>query len=112
MPGPTDPTPLDFEIARIAGAQHGVISLYQLTPLGLTKNAVGERVKAGRLHPIHRGVYAVGHRVLTLEGHWMSAVLACGERAVLSHASAAHLLGLLRGSGARIHVTSPTRAGR
>jgi predicted transcriptional regulator of viral defense system len=112
MTGLTDPTPIDVDIATLASRQHGVVALYQLNRLGLTKNAVGERVKAGRLHPIHRGVYAVGHRVLTREGRWMAAVLACGDGAVLSHASAAHLLGLLRGSGARIHVTSPTRAGR
>jgi predicted transcriptional regulator of viral defense system len=112
MTGLTDPTPIDVDIATLASRQHGVVALYQLNRLGLTKNAVGERVKAGRLHPIHRGVYAVGHRLVPREGRWMAAVLACGDGAVLSHASAAHLLGLLRGSGARIHVTSPTRAGR
>jgi len=49
-----------------------------------------------RLHRIHRGVYAVGHARLTLEGRYMAAVLACGQGAVLSHWSAAALWKLLR----------------
>lgn len=105
-------TPLDVEIARLASRQHGVVALCQLETAGLTASAVAKRVEAGRLHPVHRGVYAVGHRVLTLEGHWMAAVLACGEGAVLSYASAAQLWGLIRRGGSRIHVTSPRRAGR
>src|SRR3954470_24865795 len=50
----TDPTPIDAAIARIAARQHGVVSLYQLIQLGLTDSGVRKRVRAGRLHPIHR----------------------------------------------------------
>ncbi len=53
------------------------------------------RVAAGRLHPIHRGVYAVGHPNLTREGWFLAAVKACGPGAVLSHFSAAVLWELL-----------------
>jgi very-short-patch-repair endonuclease len=69
------------------------------------------RARAGRLHRIHQGVYAVGHSGLAQEGRWMAAVLACGGRtavdggnektaldrwgAALSHRSAAALWGLL-----------------
>jgi predicted transcriptional regulator of viral defense system len=49
----------------------------------------------GRLRRLHRGVYAVGHRVLGREGRRLAAVLACGEGAVLSHRSAAAHWGLL-----------------
>src|SRR4051794_18289572 len=113
MSGLTDHTPRDAAIAALANRQHGVIALYQLVPLGLTKSAVAERVRRGRLHPVHRGVYAVGHALLTLKARWMAAVLACGEGAVLSHRSAAELLGLLKGSVWRAaDVTTPTRAGR
>jgi very-short-patch-repair endonuclease len=42
----------------------------------------------------------------------MAAVLACGRGAVLSHRSAAALLGLRPTSRARIDVTTPHRAGR
>jgi hypothetical protein len=46
--------------------------------LGLTRNEIDRRVAAGWLQPLHRGVYAVGHRVLTAEGRWMAATLATG----------------------------------
>jgi very-short-patch-repair endonuclease len=42
----------------------------------------------------------------------MAAVLACGEGAVLSHASAAALWGLLRPMSGPVHVSVPTRHGR
>ena len=38
---------------------------------------------SGWLHPLHRGVYAVGHTALTATGRWFAAVLACGDGAVL-----------------------------
>jgi hypothetical protein len=68
-----------------------VVSFAQLLGAGLTPSMIKRRVQAGRLHRIHRGVYAVGNPNLTREGHWMAAVLACGEGAVLSHGSAACL---------------------
>jgi predicted transcriptional regulator of viral defense system len=62
------------------------------------------RVARGRLVPIHRGVFALGHRRIGLYGEWMAAVLACGPNAVLSYGSAAHLWGI-RGSRKPIEVT-------
>jgi very-short-patch-repair endonuclease len=47
----------------------------------------------GRLHSLHRGVYAVGHRDVSPLGRFLAAVLAVGEGAVLSHISAAILWG-------------------
>jgi hypothetical protein len=69
-------------------------------------------VQAGRLHPIHRGVYAVGHSALSHLGRRMAAALACGPEAVLSHQPAADLLGLRRSSSPIIHVTVPGRTRR
>jgi hypothetical protein len=92
-------------VAELATRQHGVVALWQLRPLGLSATAVRSRVAAGRLHPVHRGVYAVGHPVLAGEGHSMAAVLACGPGAVLSHRSAAEHWGLLRSSRRRVDVT-------
>jgi hypothetical protein len=59
----------------------------------------------GHLHRIHRGVYAVGHAGLSPEGRWAAAVKACGPEAVLSHQSAAMLLGLRRVRRMRPEVT-------
>ena len=61
----------------------------------------------GRLHALHRGVYAVGHRRLTREGAYLAAVLACAEGAVLSHRSAAHHWGLVRSEAATVDVSVP-----
>jgi uncharacterized protein DUF559 len=68
----------------------------QLLALGFTKRAIEHRTRTGRLHPIARGVYAVGRRHLSREGRWMAAVLACGPGAALSHRSAAALWGFGR----------------
>jgi predicted transcriptional regulator of viral defense system len=79
----------DARIAAVAGRQHGVIASAQLHAAGLTDAGVYKRVRAGRLHPLYRGVYAVGHTRLSREAQWMAAVLAAGEGAVLSHLAAA-----------------------
>lgn len=101
----------DALIARLAERQHGVVSLAQLRGAGLSIGAINSRVRAGRLHRLHRGVFAVGHRRLTRAGHWMAAVLALGDGAVLSHVSAAALWELRPSSATAIHVTVPTAAG-
>jgi hypothetical protein len=64
------------------------------------------------LHPLYRGVYAAGHSIVSLEGRWIAAVLACGEGAALSHRDAAAGWGIRRSASALIDVTIPTRNGR
>lgn len=99
----------DAEIAALADRQHGVVGRAQLVDLGVGRRAIARRLRAGRLHQLHPGVYAVGHRVLSRRGRWMAAVLFCGPGAVLSHRSAAALWGFRNYSGA-IHVTSPCKS--
>ena len=99
----------DIAIATLAGQQHGVVARGQLTGLGLSRGAIGHRLDCGRLHPVHRGVFAVGHRVLSREGRWMAAVLAGGSGAVLSHRSAAALWGLRLSYSGIAEVTVPRR---
>lgn len=96
----------------MAERQHGVVSLVQLLSFGLSARAVRDRVAAGRLTRIHRGVYAVGHSRLTLRGHWMAAVLAYGPTAVLSHRSAAALHGIRQDSRPKTDITVPGRSAR
>jgi very-short-patch-repair endonuclease len=96
----------DHVVATLADRQHGVVASWQLTAIGLGEGAIRYRAKAGRLHRIHRGVYAVGYRKLTRQGHRMAAVLAYGPDAVLSHRSAAAHWGI--GSAAyKTDVTTP-----
>lgn len=71
---------LDTVIARLAERQHGAVARWQLVALGIGKTAIDKRIADGRLRRVHRGVYAVGS--LDLRGHWMAAVLACGEAEV------------------------------
>ncbi len=68
------------------------------------------RLGAGRLHSLYRGVYAVGHRVLSQQARWMAAVLACGPGAVLSHRSAAALWGMRDPTSRAIEVTTPSKS--
>ena len=72
-----------------------MLSIAELRACGLNDKAVQVRVRNGRLHQLHRGVYAVGHLNLSLEGRLLAAVKACGPGAVLSHYSAAALWGFV-----------------
>jgi hypothetical protein len=103
---------LDFDLAAIAGRQHGRVALWQLEGLGLKRSAVRGRVRSGRLHHVHWTVYAVGYAAETPESALMTAVLACGPDAVLSHRSAAGLLGLRSCTRGRVEVTVPGQRGR
>jgi predicted transcriptional regulator of viral defense system len=99
--------PFDRALAELAFKQHGVVGLWQLVELGLTTSAVRGRVSRGRLHAVHRSVYAVGHSRLTREGRFMAAVLACGAEAVLSHRPAAAMRSLGLTLRAWVDVTAP-----
>jgi very-short-patch-repair endonuclease len=102
----------DVAVARVAARQHGVVGRAQLLECGLSRDAIGTRVRNGRLHRLHRGVYAVGHVAPSLHRDFMAAVLACGDGAILSHGSAAVLWGFLKPLRGPIHVTSPSTSGK
>jgi hypothetical protein len=99
-------------VGVVATRQHGVIAHRQLVALGFGRGAIRRWLECGRLGRVHAGVYAVGHARLTARGRWIAGVLACGEDAVLSHASAGVLWDLLPARGAQIHVTVPRRGAR
>jgi hypothetical protein len=82
-----------------------VIARWQLAEMGLGTRAIDHRIAVKRLRPVYRGVYTVGHRLLTKRGRWTAAVLASGPGAVLSHKAAAALWGI-RG-GFPVEVTVP-----
>jgi very-short-patch-repair endonuclease len=102
----------DAQVAQMATRQHGVVAVAQLASAGIDRQGVLRRVGAGRLHRVHRGVYAVGHRGLSSEGKWLAAVLACGSAAVLSHRCAAGLWELLPPETGPVDVTVPGLGGR
>jgi hypothetical protein len=95
-------------VAELARRQHGVVARWQLDRLGFGPGAIAYRVRTGRLHRLHVGVYAVGHPLVSVRGRWMAAVLAHGPRAVLSHRSAAALWAIRPSAAHRIDVTVPS----
>jgi very-short-patch-repair endonuclease len=84
-----------------------VVTRDQLTHLGLTRHGIQHRISRGRLHPVGRGIYAVGRPDLTQHGRWMAAILACGGvgKAALSHSSAAAIFKIGTEQAAAIEVT-------
>lgn len=106
------PPSLDARIAELARRQDGVVGHAQLVALGLDRGAIAHRIATGRLHPVHAGVYAVGHTKLSVRGKRIAALLACGEGAVLSHQTAADQWNIRPSSSPRIHVSIPSRSGR
>lgn len=98
-----------WPIADLAERQQGVVARHQLVSQGYSEAAIDRMIQTGSLHGVHRGVYAVGHRVLYAHGRCLAAVLACGPSASLSHSSAAWLWGFFPTCSRPIHVTVPTR---
>jgi very-short-patch-repair endonuclease len=96
-------------IAALADAQYGVVARAQLLALGATRSMIETRLAAETLVRLHRGVYAIGHRRLRREGHWLAAVLWAEPGAALSHREAAALHGLRPSSRPRLDVTTTRR---
>ncbi|HET7589704.1 MAG TPA: type IV toxin-antitoxin system AbiEi family antitoxin domain-containing protein [Solirubrobacterales bacterium] len=100
----------DRELSALARHQHGLVGRRQLLACGWSGTAIDKRIRSGRLHRVHPGVYCVGHRLLSRQGRWTAAVLASGPEALLSHRSAAALWGLRGHPGGAIHVTAPRKS--
>ena len=101
---------IDRQIATLAEAHHGIVTRADLRALGLNDDQILWRVRTGRLHRLHAGVYAVGDRLIPREGHWLAAVRFGGPEALLSHRTSSALRGLL-GEYGPIHVTVPPDSG-
>jgi very-short-patch-repair endonuclease len=77
-------------VRSIARGQDGIVAREQLLAAGVSGSAIHRALHAGRLHAIHRGIYAtVAPELLTEEGHLLAALLAAGDGALLSHGTAA-----------------------
>jgi very-short-patch-repair endonuclease len=84
---------IDAQIAQLAAAR-GLITNETLRSAGLSRRAITDRAATGRLVRVHHGVYFAGHPESSPLAIAEAAVLACGDRAALSHDSAAALWGL------------------
>lgn len=78
----------------------------------MSAQAIQHRIAKGRLHPVERGVYAVGRPELSRRGRWAAAVLGCGSGAALSYGSAAAFWGIERERKGAIEVSIPVSSAR
>jgi very-short-patch-repair endonuclease len=91
----------------VAATQRNLITTWQLRALKISKAGISRRVDNGRLHHRHRGVYVVGTGLLLPGARELSAVLAYGPKALLSHLSLGVLFGVLEEAGRDVDVTVP-----
>lgn len=105
-------TALRFALEGLAASQSGVVSRSQIRALGMSDGAIKHALETERLHRVFPGVYAVGRRQIGERGRMYAASLACGERAVISHRSAAALMKLLDKGPASIDVIASGSRGR
>ncbi len=99
---------VERQIGELARRQHGYVQRRQLLELGLGRRAIEYRIATGRLHPVYNGVYAVGHEPTLAQDQAFAAVLACGDGALLSHATAASVWGIHKRWTKPFHVTVAT----
>ena len=95
----------DVRVARLAAAQHGVVSRAQLLACGLSPDAIAHRIRRSRLHRLHRGVYAVGHVAPTELGPIVAGILAVGRGAHVSHRTCAAIHGFGDPAPAAVDIT-------
>lgn len=99
-------------VAAIAGSQAGLVTIHQLRDAGVPDSTITDCVACGRLFPVFHGVYSVGHAYLTAYARMLAATLACGPGSVVSHGTAAWLLGLRDWKPEAIDVIASVEAGR
>ena len=88
----------------------GIVSTEQLREAGLDADAVVRRVRAGHLHPLFLGAYAVGHRALTRDAWFLAATMAVGDDSGLGYYSACQHYEAWDGQVGEVHIVVPRRA--
>src|SRR5512133_4227240 len=97
-------------VRAVAREQAGIVTRSQLLAGGVSSSAIGRALRVGKLHGVHRGVYAtVAPELLTEEGYLVAALLACGEGALLSHGTAAWRWRLIPAFPSMITLATPRR---
>jgi len=97
-------------VYTILREQKGVITLEQALEAGLTVSFIKNRLRSGRWRRVHWSVYATVTGALPREAQLWAAVKRAGQGAVLSHWTAAELLGLIDKPVRVIHVTVPEKS--
>jgi very-short-patch-repair endonuclease len=97
---------VEGRVVAHAATQEGVISRREIRTLGGDDDWLKRRIAMGWLVRVFHGVYAIGHPPRTRRGWYVAALLAGGERSVLSHTTAAAVHRMIAASG-RLHLTVP-----
>ena len=96
-------------VSALVDWQHGVISRRQLLALGVSDTVISTWLRNRRLHRIHPGVYAVGHRRLDATAQRVAALLACRDGSFVGFRSGLAWHGLYADSRPSIDVVVPGR---
>jgi very-short-patch-repair endonuclease len=78
----------------------------------MAEAGIAHAIGTGRLYPVFRSAFAVGHERIGRHGRLLAATLACGSGSVVSHGTAASLLGLWDWVPDQIDVIAPVESGR
>lgn len=98
-------------LSRVARRQFGVVTTQQASAVGVDADALGVLLERGVLVRRFRGVYTFLAAPDCREARWLAAQFAVGRRGVLSHATAAAVVGLETSVvDGPIHVTVPRRS--
>lgn len=98
---------LERELHRLAAAQWGLVRRGQLDDLGVGRCVVRRAVQTGAWSWLNRRVLKVASGPTTRDQLELGALLAAGDGAALSHATAARRLGLDVPRTAEVHVVVP-----
>ena len=96
-------------VPALAEWQHGVVGRRQLIERGLTDRVIAGWLRNGRLHRIHPGVYALGHRRIDATGVRMAALLTCRPGSFIGRRSGIAWHALLADNRSSIDVVVPGR---
>ncbi len=99
-------------VAVLASAQMGLITRAQLREIGFSERRISHALRRGALRPVLPTVFSLGHDYLTPRARLLAATLACGPGTVVSHGTAAWLLGLGEWRPLEIDVIAPAEGGR
>ncbi len=97
-------------MAALARRSHGVVTRRELLAAGISGREIDGRLRSGALIAVFRGVFRVGHTAPSTEAHYLAAVKACGDGALLSGQAAAHLWACSRGPAPPPEVTAAHRS--
>jgi very-short-patch-repair endonuclease len=88
------------------GRQRALVTRRQLLALEIESSMITRALRRGRLHRVHQGIYSlVPFPALPDLARELSAVLACGDAALLSHHSAAATWGIRPSFNGDVDVT-------